>query len=68
LLFFIFKTQEALAFFGVIHKRLLPLMEDVVAFFFPTKQVRFFAREGRDAFACFDLVINKLMSGPLSFA
>ena len=36
--------------------------------FFPAKQVRFFARKGRDAFACFDLVINKLMSRPLSFA
>jgi len=30
--------------------------------------VRFFAGENGGAFACFDLVIDKLMSGPFSFA
>ena len=30
--------------------------------------MQFFAREDKGAFACFDLVINKLMLGPFSFA
>jgi len=30
--------------------------------------VRFFAGENRGAFACFDLVVDKLMSWPFSFA
>ena len=34
---FVFKIQEALAFFGIVCKRLLPFMKDIITFFLPAK-------------------------------
>jgi len=66
-LVFVFEVKEALSSFRIGHEGVLPLREDVVAFFFLVEKVQLSAGKDGTAVIGFDLIIYKFMFRPLRF-